>query len=516
MITRHLFLKLKKYKPLQTILLALLLFSLLLSPERARADAAPLQLPGGAALDPGDAATMVRMVAETVTLEIAPPTQEPFIEALVTAEFTLRNLGEAPEQILVGFPLTCLDCYTLPSGDPELITDLTVTVNTLQVATRQETLTFPSDQNTLSVDWAVFEVIFPPEQDVFIRVTYTAGGWGEISNSYRTFSYILVTGAGWYDTIGSADIIARLPYPANDQNTWLGLSGLRGDGDKLPPTILGNELRWHFENLEPTQDFRLTIVHPWQWYSSLVEEENVRLHPQDSEAWGRLGRAYKQMLSTRNTIRTDPGGEALFTRAFEAYQRATALAPNDPWWHAGFAELLYSHFYWVDYVGNWDAPVGDLSVLSLVVDEVRQALEIDPANELALDLIDQMMFSFPGAILATGGMVDYPLLTSTAGFSFSFMESTATPMPTSTPRPTATPRAAASSTAKPAATELTLLSPGTQTPDAASVAPGSGSPTAPTVSKSPTTAKDISPLWLAPLILVLIVALGWLMRKKPV
>jgi tetratricopeptide (TPR) repeat protein len=515
MITRHLFIKLKKYKPLQTILLALLLFSLLLSPERARADAAPLQLPGGAALDPGDAATMVRMVAETVTLEIAPPTQEPFIEALVTVDFTLRNLGESPEQILVGFPLTCFDCFTLPSGDPELITDLTVTVNTLQVATRQETLTFPSAQNTLSVDWAVFEVTFPPEQDVFIRVTYTAGGWGEISNSYRTFSYVLVTGAGWYDSIGSADIIARLPYPANDQNTWLETSGLRGDGDNVPPTISGNELRWRFEDLEPTQDFRLTVVHPWQWYSALVEEENVRLNPQDGEAWGRLGRAFKQMLPYGHTIRTDPGGEALFAQAVDAYQHATALAPDDAWWHAGFAELLYSHFYWVDYVGNWDAPVGDLSILNLVVDEARQALEIDPANDLALDLIDQVMFSFPGAILATGGMVDYPLLTSTAGFSFSFMESTATPIPTSTPLPTATPGFVASDTSGPVATELTLLSPATQIPEAASAAPGLISPTVPAVSKPPTTAKDISPLWLAPLLLVLIVALGWLMRKKP-
>jgi hypothetical protein len=322
------------WKPLRAILIAWILFCALLSPDQARADATPFQLPGGAALDPGDATTLVRMVAETVTIEVAPPNPDTRVSAQVTADFTFRNLGDAPEPIVVGFPLTCPDCISPETGTFDEIDDLTVYVNTLQVATRVETATYPS--HFVSYDWAVFDVTFPPGQDVFIRVTYTAGGWGEISNSYRTFSYVLETGAGWYDTIGSADIIARLPYSANEQNTYLReLSGLQGDSKDSSLTISGNELRWHFDDLEPTSDFELTIVHPWQWFSARVEEENVRLNPQDGEAWGRLGRPYKQMLNLSRGIRTDPGGEALYARAVDApYLRwiygilAVILEPN--------------------------------------------------------------------------------------------------------------------------------------------------------------------------------------------
>lgn len=513
MITRLLPGKLIKDKPLQALLLVLILFSFLLSPGRARADAAPLQLPGGAALDPGDAATMVSMLAETVTLEVAAPNEEPFIQALVTAEFTLRNLGDAPEQILVGFPLTCFDCFTLPSGDPEQITDLVVYVNTLQVATRQETLTFPSDQDALSVNWAVFEVTFPPGQDVLIRVTYTAGGWGEISSSYRTFSYVLVTGAGWYDSIGSADIIARLPYPANDQNTWLGTSGLRGDGDKIPPTISGNELRWHFDDLEPTEDFRLTIVHPWQWYSALVEEENVRLNPQDGEAWGRLGRVYKQMLLPK-AIRTDPGGETIYSQSVEAYEQATTLLPNDPLWHAGFAELLFFHFYYMDYLGNWGLPVDDLSGLTRAVDEVRRSLEIDPDNELALDVLEWINFAFPDTIWIVGDTVSYPILTSTARFTYNHPQATATPLPTSTLKPITASRAAATRTAAPTSSGTDVSAVGDQTPAASDVTATQAFAQSATLPAEPSSIGDISPLWVAGILLVLMAGLGWLLRRQ--
>ena len=503
-------------KTIRAILIGLILLSALLSPGPVRADIAPLRLPGGAALDPGDITTKVRMVAETVTLEVAPPNQEPFIEAQVSAEFTMRNMGDAPEQILVGFPLSCDWCMVDETGYPEEIDDLTVYVNTLQVATRREELTFQSSSQLLSVSWAVFNVTFPPGEDVFIRITYTAGGTGEDSNSYRTFLYALVTGAGWYDTIGSVDIIARLPYPANELNTWFELSGLVGDSPAMIPTISGNELRWHFDDLEPTDDFKLTIVHPWQWFSAQVEEENVRLNPQDGEAWGRLGRAYKQMMFLPKTIRTDPGGEALYARGVEAYQNATALLPDDPWWHAGYAELLFSHFYWVDYVGNWDRPVDDLSVLSQAVDEVRRSLAIDPENELALDILEQVSFAFPDAVRIIDGKVSYPILTSTAGFTYTFQQSTATPAPTFTPWPTATLQIAASHTPSPTADNSSPVDAAGQTPVPPSLTPPPASSPAVPEAATPAPGFDISPLWIAAIAVVLVVGLGWLLRRKHV
>jgi len=494
----------------------LILFSALLSPGQVRADIAPLRLPGGAALDPGDATTMVRMVAETVTLQVAPPNQEPFIEAQVSAEFTMRNMGDAVEQILVGFPLSCDWCMVDETGYPEEIDDLMVYVNTQQVATHREELTFQSSSQLLSVSWAVFTITFPPGEDVFIRVTYTAGGTGEVSDSYRTFTYTLVTGAGWYDTIGSVDIIARLPYPANELNTWLDRSGLTGDALTVSPTISGTDLRWYFEDLEPTQDYELTIVHPWQWFSAQVEEENVRLNPQDGEAWGRLGRAYKQMLKYSAMIRMDSVTEEIYARAVDAYGHATTLLPDDPLWHAGFAELLFLHVYWVDYMGNWDYPLDDLSDLTRAVDEVRRSLAIDPENELALDILERVNFAFPDAVRIIDGEVSYPILTSTAGFTYTFQQSTATPAPTFTPRPTATPRVAASHTPNPTVDNSSPVDAGGQTsvPPTLTTPPVS-SPSAPDAT-APASGFEISPLWIAVFAIVLVVGLGWLLRRKHV
>ncbi|HSQ16397.1 MAG TPA: hypothetical protein VLM83_01760, partial [Anaerolineales bacterium] len=495
-------------KTIRTILIGLILFSALLSPGQVRADIAPLQLPGGAALDPGDATTMVRMVAETVTLQVAPPNQEPFIEAQVSAEFTMRNMGDAVEQILVGFPLSCDWCMVDETGYPEEIDDLMVYVNTLQVATRRDELTFQSSSQLLSVSWAVFNVTFPPGEDVFIRVTYTAGGTGEDSNSYRTFLYALVTGAGWYDTIGSVDIIARLPYSANEQNTWFERSGLTGDSPIIIPAISGNELRWHFEDLEPTQDFELTIVHPWQWFSVQVEEENVRLNPQDGEAWGRLGRIYKQMLDDHNSIRMDSVAEEIYARSVEAYEHATTLLPNDPLWHAGYAELLLKHLIFsIGFWETWDTRDEDLLALTRVVDEARRSLEIDPDNELALSIIDQVDFTFPGAVRIMDGTVYYPILTSTAGISYAFAQ--ATSIPTITPRPTATPGVIAPSpTASLVASNAANISPTSGKTEGTAQSPQILAETAVITDPGVQTSNSgFSPLWLVAVAAVLIAGL---------
>jgi tetratricopeptide (TPR) repeat protein len=430
----------------------------------------------------------------------------------------MRNQGDATEQILIGFPLTCDWCMVDETGYPEVIDDLDIYVNSLQVAYRQEELTFQSASELLSVSWAVFDMTFPPDQDVFIRVSYTAGGWGYTASGYRTFLYALITGAGWYDTIGSVDIVARLPYPANAQNTWIDVSGLRGDSPIVTPIISGNELSWHFDDLEPSADFKLTIVHPWLWFSALVEEENVRFNPQDGEAWGRLGLAYKQMVGTNpKFLRFGPDAAPIYSRAVEAYAQATTLLPDDPMWHAGFAELLYSHFYWTDYVMNWDnQPVEDLSALTRAVDEARRSLEIDPNNELALDILNQVSFTFPDAVQIIDGKPSYPILTSTAVLSHLLQAPTATIAPTSTPRPTKTPVATATSiatsTPEPTSGESALASPGEQTP----AVPDATTDQLPTPPSESSSGGRISLWWIALPAVVLGAGLGWLLRRKHV
>ena len=68
--------------------------------------------------------------------------------------------------------------------------------------------------------------------------------------SSLAFKYILETGAGWKDTIGSADLVVRLPYEANEYHVIFGSN--TGFSETSPgAAIVGNELRWHYEDLEP-------------------------------------------------------------------------------------------------------------------------------------------------------------------------------------------------------------------------------------------------------------------------
>ena len=111
---------------------------------------------------------------------------------------------------------------------------------------------------------------FPPGQDVQIQVAYTLEASGEYP--FVWFKYILSTGAAWKDAIGTADLIVRLPYPASDQNI------LFDPGNAYSSTtpggvISGNEIRWHYDDLEPTADdnFEVDLVMPSAWENSLTE-----------------------------------------------------------------------------------------------------------------------------------------------------------------------------------------------------------------------------------------------------
>jgi len=81
----------------------------------ALADIAPPGRPPGADILPGDETTRVRMVAETVTLDILDdPAANTLGQAETHAVFTMRNIGTADEQMEVRFPLSYWD-YS--SGD---------------------------------------------------------------------------------------------------------------------------------------------------------------------------------------------------------------------------------------------------------------------------------------------------------------------------------------------------------------------------------------------------------------
>lgn len=390
----------------------LVIILLVASPLPARADVAPPAPPPGANLAPGSEMTQVRMVSETVLIVVASNAPAGSLaQARVTANFTMRNLGTTSESMAARFPLSASDGW---GAFPE-IQDVGVRVDGAAVSTRR-TLGPEVRFGDELVPWAEFDVTFPPGRDVQIRVTYTLEGYGEAP--YVLFEYILDTGAGWNGTIGSAELSVRLPYEASLQNVLLGLdSRVLGLGEtSAGGFIIGNEARWLLHDFEPTRadNLRVVMVTPAAWLRIAAERENTARNPNDGEAWGRLGRAYKDITldPRRRGVREDAGSHELYRLGVEAYERAVGLMPQDALWHAGFADLLAQHAYhgalaWR--AGTHGGADAGRSLEQIQADAgraiqvIRTAQALAPQDATVAEIADAISFFFPDAAAWTGG-----------------------------------------------------------------------------------------------------------------
>jgi len=437
------------------ILMLIILITLLAIPTPAYADIAPPAQPPGVNPEPGDEATQVRMQNETVLLDVqAGPTSDSLGRARVTADFTMRNLGDQAESMAVRFPIGASDGWF---NYPE-IKDLQVFVDGKAVRPRRIQGEDPRFRDDL-VPWAEFDVTFPPGEDVDIRVTYRLEGSGEYP--FVSFEYILSTGAGWKDTIGSADLIVRLPYEVNIYNTILDYQ--IGWSQTSPGAVLqGDEIRWHYEDFEPTreQDLDVALVMPSAWQKVLDEQAKIARNPDDGEAWGRLGKLYKEMTFLRKEVRGDAGGPELYELSKEAYAKSIALLPEDALWHAGFAELYLMHYY----LTSWNNPEA-VTDLMRALDLLQRALEINPETPKARELLENISYSDPEYLRMEGDQFIFLYLTATPPPPTKF--------PTETPQPSPTPLVTTTATA----TVVPTASP--QPSPTASSVPPSASPTAP-------------------------------------
>ena len=377
------------------VLSIVILFAL---PSSVLADIAPPQNPPGSNLDPGSEVTQVRMLAETVVVDVQKDsTYGSLGRAHVTADFTMQNLGNESERLAVRFPIAINNGWD--NSYPE-ISNIAIQVNGNRVAFRRSDYaagfgSFQGDQ----IPWAEFDVTFPVRKNVAIRVAYDLKGTGFTDQPYTSFAYTLATGAGWKDTIGSADILLRLPYPASTQNVLLGYSDSpTADG----ATFQDNEVHWHFENFEPGQgespsNLEFDLVTPAVWQTAVTELAKVAKDPEDGEAWGRLGKAYKtalitvKLFSRGRLLRSDPGGEELYQLSLDAYQKCLALLPDDALWHAGFAELLAIHANATDNSTEEDR----------ANEEINTALQLAPNHPLVLKGADNVHN------ILTNGSIDF-------------------------------------------------------------------------------------------------------------
>ncbi len=404
--------------------------------QPASADMAPPPPASGSDLYPSIENTNVRMVSETVLMDIAGYSENPLGEAQVTAQFFMRNMGEVTEQMQARFPLNSPDYILeleLKSGDEfctfidaPAVYDFSVWVNDEKVdsnITFETILDFrASNPDTGDVYitvpcWAHFDIVFPPGQDVSVKVSYTISGYDPSSRAGGVgnveYFYVLRTGAGWYDTIGRADIVARLPYDVTNLNfrsCW-------------PDTcvISGKEIAWHFENFEPEENIEIRIMKPSIWLRILTETENLQVNSNDGESWGRLAKAYKDSSDNGRgqLVVWDDLSAELYSLSKDAYQKATELLPNDADWHYGFADLLCRYAEWNEATReDWAA----------CVQQIKLALDIKPNHEAANELLQYLSLD-EKLIDLSGPEPIYLILTPQP-------TATSTPIPSNTPIPT--------------------------------------------------------------------------------
>jgi hypothetical protein len=377
---------------------------LLVSNTQVLADISPPEPPSGTNPEPGNETTNVRMVSETVLVEIDADNPLDNGYGKVTATFTMRNLGEVDEDMDVRFPLDQTIGYgnlcSAPSFINPTIDNLRVKVNGNAVSTQTTYQTVPvilgeEPWPTTTIPcWANFPVFFPVGKDVTIEVSYTAQPYDFGGFHY---SYVLITGGGWKDTIGSADIIFQVPYELNDFNF---ISCFPQDCE-----VTANGIRWHYENFEPIANVNISLSSPPLWQSILLETQNTIQNPNDGEAWGLLAKAYKESIREKRGYRDDPAGQEMYRLSKDAYQKAVTLLPNDADWHYGFSDLLCWNAGYNNYLVD-----SETQAWIECVQQIQQVLKLSPNHEKTKELIE-FYGEFEGMIDFSCPQPDYLILT---------------------------------------------------------------------------------------------------------
>lgn len=382
--------------------IAVFFLSMLVFIQPVRADVAPPQAPPGSNPVAGTVDTQVRMEHEKVVIAIQEV--EDFDQkgtARVWAEFHMENKGGTAETLMVRFPISYDDGW---GGYPE-IEDLMVYVNNLSVDTSEIKLESGPEVWDTRISWTEFEVTFPPDEIVEIEVDYTLNGTGYYP--FVTYEYLLQTGAGWKGTIGSAEIIVRLPYPAAPENVLL--EGSTGWGGTTPGAeLIENEIRWFLEDFEPESDHNISValLRPSLWQRILDEQQYVSDFPQDGDAWGMLARYYKEATNLSKGYRTDTGGISLYQQSISAYKKALELLPNDALWHFGYADLLLWRSGW-GY--GFTAEIREEFLEGLY--QLHLAYQLDPNLEVVQNYLTA--FFLRDAVMEVNGEYTFTWLTQT-------------------------------------------------------------------------------------------------------
>lgn len=377
--------KMKNFKGVVFIVLAACLFSA----EIIYADIAPpLQPPGANPSPAGFAETDIVMAYESVTIYVeesgrlyySSPVADT-VNGHVTATFMMENPSSRNRTLDVVFPISNIEGYGDGRfGDPE-VQNFNVSVNDTSLKWDLVTTTNPHGEDEQPIRWAQFKVEFSSEELTYIDVSYDVQSTGYFP--IAAFSYILETGTGWAGPIGEVHLTLVLPYEASEENVLIGSDiyyGMGGENNPIPE-FDGNEVQWHWENLEPTREDNWAVAifapHIWQEIITLREEmdQGKRGAAREITEW------YDALIIDRG-IRQ--GSEGLIDLNIKAYQHAMAEEESNEDVRARYASFL---LFLYEFGRNSDKYPGMLDEIYRLASDAH---EVDKFNPTALEVLNQL------------------------------------------------------------------------------------------------------------------------------
>ena len=361
-------------KYVRPLILGVVVLLALGSMHTALADAAPPPPPPGTSLEPGESATMVRMIWEDVVMTVSDDS------ALVEAVFRLQNQSTETESFDVLFPL-CSNMQYCDQNSP--ITDLAVRVDS--VPTETKTIEEANDAGNASILWATWPMSFRPSAVVEVEVKYSVPAYhGQGIAALDHYSYILETGAGWYGTIREGKITVRVPYTASEDTVCITTDCAY---ETFPPgyTISGGDVMWQFTDLEPTRqnNIGVTVLDPPLYRSLVTARSQMLANPDSLYADLYLARLLSSAVTVECPGLHDYGCSyvlgptaKLIPEAVLTYQHTLDLDPNNADLQAEYLEFL---------LAVTPSPYAQ-DTANVFVSRLKSALAIDPNNSRLLKI----------------------------------------------------------------------------------------------------------------------------------
>jgi hypothetical protein len=436
----------------------LLLMSIFIPSGPAYADIAPEpEVELGGLQPPQFKPTEVAMLYERVEMELGmfqDDTERHDVQnrVMVNAYFVMQNQGKVDEAMQAVFPSQSAPiCRGNHHGDSFtayyiLEDSFEVTINGMPVPT--STLNAPY-ADCEDYPWLAFDVTFPVNQEVLIKVSYVMETWNV--DFAQNIDYILETGAGWKGNIGRGYIILKFPYPVSYENVLSAAS----EGYQ----ILDNEIFWSFQDLEPTPEnnIHISIVSPNVWLDIQRLRNQVANEPRSPDAWLALLEKYNGIAYSDKGMTTRDQHYADLIPV--THEEAIRTNPDNAELSANYA--AYKLFGWSPHM----EPITP-DQAEQVLPWLNRALALDPENETANYVLWQLSNSAPFLTYtppptipptATSLFTMTPSITPTATKTLvpkarpTFTEARTKPdqefKSTATPRPTSTRTASAITTA---------------------------------------------------------------------